>query len=117
MGATSNFMKIQPIINGDMGGNITSNNINVDGFKALGIQFVWSNGSTPVGTGAMQISNDNGVTWTSFGVSLSVTGNSGNGLVITSTGGDASPFSLVRALYVRSSGSGTLNAYLTAKND
>lgn len=119
----------QIIVNGDMSqATITSAPTILGMLTKFSYQAVWSAGSTPVGTIALQVSDDyklnatggvqNVGTWTTvvmsvsgaFVTSVPVSGNSGSDFIDAESGAYA-----VRIVYTRASGSGTLNAYITAK--
>lgn len=103
----------QILTNGSMGGDVTSSAVVIVNYpKATAmlnysIQAVWSAGSTPIGILKLQATND-GTNWVDVGCSnATVTGNSGS--VMYSIASHA--YDQVRLTYVRTSGSGTLNAY------
>lgn len=87
------------------------------------MQFIWSGGGTPVGTIAIQVSLDyaqdsqgvvtNSGTWTAltFSSTPAVSGNSGSLYLDLNQLGAA----WVRAVYTKTSGTGTLNAYISGK--
>ncbi len=89
----------------------------------IAMQFIWSAGSTPIGTIAIQVSLDyaqdsqgvvtNSGTWTALTISpsLAISGNSGSLYVDLNQLG--APW--VRAVYTKTSGTGTLNAYIAGK--
>ena len=116
------------ISNGNMSASsITSDVTIIQQLSAMSYGFSWS-GTSPVGVIAIQVSNDysvdasgavsNAGTWSpldlsSNGVtsqSVAVTGNTGNGLVDVETGAYA-----IRAVYTKTSGTGTLQAKINAK--
>jgi hypothetical protein len=98
-----------------MAGNLTSTETNVLGMDYALIKIVWT-GSSPVGeiqVEALRDRKDNIETWATvdFGSTISVSGNSGShDLVLTRL-----PFEKTRVKYVRTSGTGTLNAIITVK--
>jgi len=96
---------------GDMGSaTLTSTAFSVQHTPIMGIQAVWSAGSTPVGTLQLQGSID-GTNYFNVGSTVAVSGNSGTAYV-----SDANAFYLfARLIYTKTSGSGTLNAYAEAK--
>lgn len=120
-GRKNNLLKFQTVINGSMAGSLTSAVTNIEFLDNIGIQAIWSSGSTPVGTLQVEISIDyaqdtfgnvtNPGTWTSLTTTASVSGNTGN--VYFDINQISSPW--IRLTYVRASGSGTLNAYVTGK--
>jgi hypothetical protein len=116
------------IVNGDMSGTITSAVTIVPSLTLGSYAYSWA-GTSPVGTLAIQISNDyalyptgavqNAGTWVSVYVTLNgstvtnsipVSGNTGKGIVEWSTGAYA-----IRTVYTAGSGSGTLQATFVGK--
>lgn len=110
-----------------MGTSLTSDVTVLQGLTKGNYQVVWSAGSTPVGTIALQFSDDysinNGVvnnagTWTTATFSLAgvpvssapVSGNTGNGMIEFTTAAYAS-----RLVYTRTSGSGTMSVTIVGK--
>jgi hypothetical protein len=107
--------------------SITSDVTIIQQLSAISYGFSWT-GSSPVGTIAIQVSNDysidaggtvvNAGTWTALDLTyggsvvstVPVTGNTGNGLIDIETGAYA-----IRAVYTKTSGTGTLQAKLSAK--
>lgn len=119
---------VSVITDGAMSGNITSSVTVLKQKTLFSYGYSWS-GSTPVGTLSLQFSNDfslyangtvkNAGTWTTatFDVagapvtSIAVSGNTGTAFLdVTRTGAYA-----MRAVYTRTSGTGTLQCKLTAK--
>lgn len=120
---------MQVITDGDMSAVSLTSEVTLLPSLSLGTySFSWS-GSTPVGTIALQISDDysvdtqgnvkNAGTWNTVYVvlngstvvnSIPVSGNTGNGIVEWSTGAYA-----IRAIYTKGSGTGTLQSFVTAK--
>lgn len=117
------FDQTQIITSGDMSGSLTSIGIDINQMFGYTVQAVWT-GSSPTGTFKLQISNDmvndymgssnpaaNVTNWTDY---------SGSSQAITASGDFAwivsdSNYKWVRLVYTRTSGTGTLNAILTAK--
>lgn len=114
-----------------MASSLTSAVTIIQKLSAPSYSYVWSSGSTPVGTIAVQISNDykqnadgtvkTAGNWTSIYFQLNgggtlvnsapVSGNSGTGFIdVPITGAYA-----IRTIYTRASGSGTLSATIAAK--
>ncbi len=112
-----------------MGASITSSPTILQSLTKISYAVVWSAGSTPIGTVALQVSNDysldasgtvkNAGTWTTLPLSddtgavvlsLPVTGNSGSLFIEVETSGYAT-----RVVYTRGSGSGTMSATITGK--
>lgn len=97
--------------------------------SVVGYTFIWTAGSTPVGTVGVQISNDfsltptgqisNPGTWSTYtfvigttaGTTAAVSGNSGSTYIEI----PASGFYAIRPIFIFSSGSGTLNAWINGK--
>lgn len=111
--------KKQVITDGDMSSNITSEVTIITNQSIIGYQLSWS-GSSPVGTAAVEVSNDyavngegvvtNAGTW-STATSASISGNTGNGYFNMS---NQSSYA-IRLKYTRTSGSGTLQVNQTGK--
>lgn len=102
----------------------------VQKISMLSYQFVWTAGSSPIGTIGVQVSNDYALdstgtvsvagTWSTYyflvsagtyATSISVSGSTGNAIIELPT----LSFYAVRPIYTRSSGSGTLNVILNGK--
>lgn len=102
----------------DLSGSVTSSATNIEYKDNVGITLSWT-GSTPIGTLAIQCSNDFGAigvvtpTWIAldFGTTISITGNTGSSLITM----NQLPFTAIRAVYTRVSGTGTLSALLSGK--
>lgn len=113
--AGANFLNFHSIVDGDMSGNITGDAMECRQFLGHGAQAIWS-GTSPAGTVFYQISNDGGSTWTSITGGSTVSGNSGSDIPDSLT--DAIwlvQCELMRAIYTRTSGTGTLNVYLIGR--
>jgi len=103
----------------DMSATTTSSVTNVNLMDNLGIILNWTGASSPVGVVTFEVSNDynantgNAGTWQAlnFGSTISISGSSGTHDVSI----NQLPYSNIRAKYTRTSGSGTLNCYLTVK--
>lgn len=91
--------------------SVTSNTTNVTYGDNIGIAVNWT-GTSPVGTLDIQVSND-GTTWLSldFGAAIAISGNTGNHLLNIKQ----LPYAQIRAVYTKTSGTGTLFASLTSK--
>lgn len=119
----TNLLKFQNITAGSMGGSLTSAVTSILNLDNIGLEFVWSAGSTPVGTISVEISIDyaqdtqgnitNAGTWVALALSPtpSVSGNSGS--IYIDINQISAPW--IRAKYTRTSGSGTLNSYICGK--
>jgi hypothetical protein len=94
-----------------MGGDVTSTVVDISEAGTIAVQAVWSAGSTPIGSAILQASLDD-VTYTDVS-SSAVTGNSGSILFNL----DEPGYRYLRLFYDRTSGSGTLNARMTAKRN
>lgn len=112
----------QVITNGNMSGNITSAVSVVQNLSLISYDISWT-GSTPVGIMSVQVSNTysqnsdgsvrNAGNWTTLTLSAPaiVSGNTGNGFIdIGGTGAYA-----MRLVYTRTSGTGTMQAFIDAK--
>lgn len=112
MSSRKNSTRYQSMVNSSMAASIVGTETNISYGDNVGVQFVWT-GTAPVGVGGMEASNDNGLTWTpmTFSPSPAITGNSGNLLLSANN----VPYQKVRPVYTRTSGVGTLQAYVTVK--
>lgn len=110
------------ITNGSMAGNITSRATIIQKLSMIGYDISWT-GTAPVGAMTIQVSNtyaenaDGSVrvagNWTTLTLSspAPVSGATGNGFIdVDATGAYA-----IRLVYTRTSGTGTMNATITAK--
>lgn len=101
------------IVAGDMSqATVTSANMPVMFMDNIGVQVNWSAGSSPVGVIQVQASLD-GVNFDAldFGSVINITGNSGSLLINI----NQIPYNQIRVQYIKTSGSGTLDVYMTAK--
>lgn len=100
----------QVIVSGDMSqATITSTAVNITGGRHVALHAEWS-GTAPVGTIALQGSND-GVNFRSIQAASAVTGTPG-GLVLNFPN---LALVAVNVLYTKTSGTGTLNAFVSLK--
>lgn len=110
------------ITNGDMSGNITSTPTIIQKLSMISYDISWT-GTAPVGAMSVQVSNTysvnsdgtvrNAGNWTTLTLSAPtpVSGATGNGFIdVDATGAFA-----MRLVYTRTSGTGTMNATITAK--
>lgn len=115
-----NAIKKARVINAvSMGASITSSPSNIQFLDNVCYQANWSGGSSPVGTLSVEISVDydpeqnNSGTWNAvtLPVTPAVSGNSGSYAI------DLNQLSApwVRLKYTRTSGSGTMSAFMSAK--
>lgn len=105
------FDASKPIISsGDMSqATVTSITVKVAQMVNCAFQAVWT--GSPVGIIKLQISANNGVTWTDVaGSAYSITTAGNVGWEYPNIG-----FPLIRCLYTKTSGTGTLNVYGFAK--
>lgn len=129
MSTRSNLKPHQVITDGNMASASITSQVTVLQTLTIGsYSYSWS-GSTPVGTIAIQASNDykldaagnvlNAGTWTTLYFTLDgssvvnsapVSGNTGTGLIEFSTGAYA-----IRTVYTKGSGTGTLQAFIAGK--
>ena len=129
MSTRSNIRPYSVITNGDMStASITSAVTILQSITLGSYTYSWS-GTSPVGTIAVQVSNDysvnadgtvkNAGTWVALYVTLNgssqvnsipVTGNTGQGIVEWSTGAYA-----IRTVYTKTSGTGTLQSVINGK--
>lgn len=110
------------ITNGSMAGNITSTPTIIQKLSMIGYDISWT-GTAPVGVMSVQVSNTfsenadgtvkNAGNWTTLTLSTTpaVSGATGSGFIdVDATGAYA-----IRLVYTRTSGTGILNAVITAK--
>jgi hypothetical protein len=113
----------QVITNGSMSSSIISDVTIIDNISVISYDISWS-GTSPVGTMSVQVSNtyrENANStavavagdWTSLPLSStpSIASNSGNGAIDI----DVTGFNAIRLVYNFISGTGTMNAWLSAK--
>lgn len=89
----------------------TSTVTEVQNMDNIGIVMNWT-GTSPVGVVTIQVSNDQ-LTWASldFGSAIAVSGDTGNNVIDIAQ----LPYSYLRAVYTKTSGTGTLFSSLTCK--
>lgn len=122
MSSRPQFTPYSVITNGSMAGNITSAVTIVQKLSMISYDVSWV-GTTPVGVMSVQVSNTysqnadgtvrNAGNWTTLTLSTpaTVSGNTGNGFIdVDATGAFA-----MRLVYTRTSGTGTMNATISAK--
>lgn len=107
-----------------MGASVTSSVADLKNIGPTSVQFIWYTGSTPVGEMKLQGSNQvfNSATsvasWTDLSTSIyagsvALSGNSGSYMYNISNAG----FRWLRAIYTRTSGSGTLDINFSGKSN
>ncbi len=122
MSSRPQFSPHSVITNGNMAGSLTSEVTIVQKLSMISYDISWA-GTSPVGAMSIQVSNtftqngDGSVrtagNWTTLVLSstTNVSGNTGNGFIdVDATGAYA-----IRLVYTRTSGTGTLNATISAK--
>lgn len=112
------LLKYNMVVAGSLGANFTSSPVNIQYLDNIGIQLNFT--GTPTGVFYIQISADyqvsqgvviNAGNWVNLNVTASAAGAADNAYFdITLT---SAPW--IRIFYSRTSGTGTLNAFLTAK--
>lgn len=97
---------------GDLSGNITSNTTNVINLDKASIHLVWS-GSSPVGVITVEARNGDNDSWyeLDFGSAINISGNSGDHQIVF----NELPFTSIRVKYAVTSGTGSIDATITAK--
>lgn len=101
----------QIVTSGDMSGNITSDTIGVERLDNVGIQLQWT--GTPTGDFFVDARIHEDAPWTELSISPSVAASgSASDWLISLT---QIPYSELRVRYERSAGTGTLEAWLMAK--
>ena len=116
MGRKNVVKSFDMIDSADMSGNITSSTTDVINLDKASIYISWS-GTSPVGTIVVEATNSDPVdsqsVWreVNMGATISVSGNSGShDLIFTEL-----PFRAIRLVYTATSGSGDLDATISAK--
>jgi len=118
----SNLLKFQNIVNGDMSqSSITSAVSNIEFLDNIGLQLVFT--GTPTGTFSVELSIDyqqdqqgnviNAGTWTPMSFSITPVASGAAGSVYIDINQISAPW--MRVKYTKTSGTGTLQGYLTAK--
>lgn len=96
----------------DLSVDITSDTLEVKEVNKVSVQWIWT-GSSPVGTGHIQVSN-NGTDWKTLSTNdTSVSGNTGNDMVNLPD----IAYAYLRLLYAHTSGTGSLDAYVSGKRN
>jgi hypothetical protein len=112
--ARKNVLKPYKMIDGgDLSSNITSSTTSVINLDKASISISWS-GSSPVGTIEVEARNGEADPWTALdfgGSTISISGNSGSHRILL----NETPFTDVRVSYTATSGTGTIDAIITAK--
>lgn len=96
------------ISGGDLSADFISKEVEILHVDRVGIELVWT--GTPTGPFEIQVSNS-GVNWTTVDSSIAAAASADFGFVDLET---AAKF--IRVFFDRTSGTGTLTAYLTAKS-
>lgn len=115
--------QVQIITDGDMSGDVTSSVINLMNNYAFSIQCIWSGGAAPIGNFKLQGSNDNAdqnginaiivpTNWTDINSSVQPISGTPGSLLFDVT---ECSYRWARVVYLRTSGSGTLQANLNTK--
>lgn len=121
MSRKNNLLKYQPISAGDMSGNITSGVTSIQYLDNIGVQFNFT--GAPTGTFQIQVSADyaqdefgnvqNAGNWIPITFSSNPVAAGSAGSVYVDLNQLSAPW--MRLAYVFTSGSGSLNAFITAK--
>lgn len=122
MSSRPQFNPYPVILDGDMSGSLTSKITIIQKLSLVSYEITWA-GSTPVGTISVEVSNDytqnddgsvrNAGSWSALPLSAdtSVSGNTGTGFIdVYACGAYA-----MRLVYTRVSGTGTMQAIVSAK--
>lgn len=120
-GRKNTLRKYQTITNGSMAGSLTSTVTNIQFLDAIGVQFNFT--GTPTGSFQVQVSadyaqDDNGNVqvagnWVNMTLSPAPVASGSADSIYIDIRSTSAPW--MRLVYTRSSGSGTLNAFITAK--
>ncbi len=102
----------QPFQATSLAANATSPEVNVINLDKASIYVDWA-GTSPVGTLAVEAKNREDGDWFAldFGSPISISGNSGNHLIVL----NELPFLAIRLVYTAGSGTGTIDAVIAAK--
>jgi hypothetical protein len=101
----------QVMIAADLAGNVTSSETDVMGLDYARYDIAWS-GTAPIGVMTVEYLKDGDATWATLDVgTIAVSGASGTHEILFTE----LPFKRIRLKYTRTSGTGTMNAYITAK--
>ena len=97
-----------------MGANITSSAVNVQYLDNIGLEFVWT--GSPTGTFAVQasVSGTNYIDLTISNPSLTAPAGSSGSMLVNLFN---LPFVYFRVTYTRTSGTGTLDVWITTKEE
>jgi hypothetical protein len=98
------------VVAGDMSGSITSSQTNIQYLDNVGVQFVFT--GTPTGNFFVDLSIDN-KTWTPIIFSGQPAASGSDGNVYLDINQVSAPY--IRVRYVVTSGSGTLDVWITSK--
>lgn len=111
--ARKNVLKSYKMLDSaDLSGNITSDITNVINLDKASISISWT-GTSPSGTITISARNGEKAPWqeVNFGSAITVSGNSGDHRIVF----NELPFTDIKIDYTASSGTGSIDAYLTAK--
>ena len=121
MSRKNNILKFQTITAASMGAGVTSAVTNIEYMDNIGIQLGFT--GTPTGTFAVQVSADyaqdqfgnvsNAGNWVALTLSPSPAASGSGDNIYIDLNQLSAPW--VRVVYTRTSGTGTLNAFLTSK--
>jgi len=120
-GRKSNLFRFQNITDGDMSGDVTSIITNIQQLDNIGFQVVWT--GTPVGSFDIQVSLNytqdewgnvqNAGDWSSIGLTPAPAAEGSADSAYIDINQISAPW--IRLIYTRTSGTGTLQGYVTAK--
>ena len=96
------------VIGGDMSSSITSATTNFQYLDNIGLQLIYT--GAPIGTITLEASLD-GATWSTLDVGPVVVNGAGSDLVTL----NQLPYNQMRIKYNKTSGTGSLDAYITSK--
>ena len=110
MGSKRTLDYAELIVDGDMSSNITSSPTNILHTDRVGCQLTWT--GTPTGSFSVEVSNDM-TTWITLTLSTSITASGSADSAFIDV---ESAAKFVRIKYAATSGTGTLQAHITAKS-
>lgn len=111
-GRKNTLLPIPIVTNGDMSGNITSSSTNIQFLDFWSFEIIVA--GTPTGVFDIQISHDNS-NWVSIPLSTAPVSTAGSPSPIIIENTQVVPAPYIRLVYTSTSGTGTLNVSLTAR--
>jgi hypothetical protein len=114
------------VTSGSLGASSVSEETILKDYDELMLEFEWSAGSTPVGNLSIEVCSDLGsgarTTWNTLEVTNTLDGTTSSNMAVSGNSGkhvvnfESAPFGILRIRYTRTSGSGTLNVWVSGKS-